>query len=367
MRPQQQTHTKADGSGRRDFFRIAGKGVATAGALLAVASPDAAGASSAEKSKTAKIASNTYAVRHLFKRMSRYRSQSEKIQKLQARYGTITMLDFPQFTKDTYPGVMKMDLWSSLFGDTEDDSQFGERVWRGKKRRGDFDPSRPSSKRWLDKLATNIAKTGVTATHISNNAPRNICVADEAKRREGIRVAKAWLDAAKQIGVLSMRVNSGGPRIVPGAEVVGRGYPKNDAILPYLRHAIESFRELAEYGEKVGVKVTIENHWGLTAHPMNVRIILEEVDHPYLEASPDFCNWEHEYMLYHGLKALIPYAKSMCHAKRWTRYPNVDIARCVGILKEANYPGYIALEYESGPDDPVQGTLKLMRDVVAAL
>ncbi len=123
---------------------------------------------------------------------------------------------------------------------------------------------------------------------------------------------------------------------------------------------------MADYGEKVDVKVTIENHWGLAADPMNVRIIINEVNSPYCEASPDFCNWEHEYMLYHGLEALIPMATSMCHAKRWSRYPDVDIARCVRILNEANYPGLIALEYEAG-GDPVAGTIKLMNDVVDAL
>ena len=34
-----------------------------------------------------------------------------------------------------------------------------------------------------------------------------------------------------------------------------------------------------------------------------MRAIIDEVNSPYCEASPDFCNWEHEYLLYHGLKA----------------------------------------------------------------
>ena len=358
----QQVQPSTGGSGRRDFFKNAGTGLAAAGALLATASS----APAASGNKASRIASNSYAVRHLFKRMSRYSSMSEDVRKLQAKYGQITMLEFPQFTKDTYAGVNKMDLWSSLFGDIEDESQFGKRESRGRTVQGEFDPSRTSSKKWLDKLASKIATTGVAAKHISNNAPRNICVLDAEQRREGIEVAKKWLDAAKQIGAISMRVNTGGPRVAPSA-TAEKGYPKNDEIVPYLRNAVDSFKQMADYGAKVGVKVTIENHWGLMAHPMNIRIILEEVNSPYCEASPDFCNWEHEYMLYHGLKALIPYAKSMCHGKRWARYPNVDIARCVKILKDANYPGYIALEYETGPDDPVQGTLKLMKDIVAAL
>jgi len=168
-----------------------------------------------------------------------------------------------------------------------------------------------------------------------------------------------------RLGVRSMRVNTGGPRIIP-ASVIQGGYPRNEEIVPYLKNAIESFKELADYGEKSGVRVTIENHWGLAAHPMNIIIILNEVNSPYCEASPDFCNWEHEYMLYHGLEILIPRATSMVHAKRWTRFPDVDIARCVKILNDKNYKGYIALEYEAG-GDPVEGTIKLMNDVVNAL
>ena len=34
------------------------------------------------------------------------------------------MLDFPQFTKDTFPGVTHMDLFSGLFGDVTDDSMY---------------------------------------------------------------------------------------------------------------------------------------------------------------------------------------------------------------------------------------------------
>ena len=37
---------------------------------------------------------------------------------------------------------------------------------------------------------------------------------------------------------------------------------------------------------------------------MNIRTIIDEVNHPYCEASPDFGSWEHAYMLFHGLKAL---------------------------------------------------------------
>jgi sugar phosphate isomerase/epimerase len=358
--------SQARGLVRRDFLKTTGVGL-----LSSVGLVNALGAHPAEQGAMAqvtrvrgvqRIASNSYAVNQLFKRRSR--STRQGLSELKQKYGEITLLDFPQFTKDTYTGVTAMDLWSSLFGDVEDDTQFVSQDAGGRGRL-EFDPSTPASRRYLDRLVANMASTGVTAKHVSNNAPRNLADLDETKRQEGISVAKIWLDACQQIGVASMRVNTGGPSILPPSQIKG-GYPQNTDIVPYLKSTIESFKVLAEHGEKRGVKVTIENHWGLAAEPMNVRIILNEVNSPYCEASPDFCNWEHEYMLYHGLEALIPYASSMVHAKRWVRYPDVDIARCVRVLNKANYQGYISLEYEAG-GDPVEGTLQLMKDVLAAL
>ena len=312
------------------------------------------------------MASNSYAVNQLFKRRP-YGSRPERPETtaLKEKYGEITLLDFPQFTLDTYPGVPAMDLWSSLFGDLSDDTMFVKVERNGQTYLRDFDPGAPSAKSYLDQLADKISTSGLKAVHISNNAPRNVADMDEEKRKEGIRVAKLWLDASKHIGVQSMRVNTGGPRIIPVSVIQG-GYPQNLEIEPYLKNAIESFKEMADYGEKVGVKVTIENHWGLAANPINIRIILNEVNSPFCEASPDFCNWEHEYMLYNGLEVLIPMATSMCHAKRWSRYPDVDIARCVQVLNDAGYKGYISTEYEAG-GDPVKGTLQLLQDVVEAL
>jgi sugar phosphate isomerase/epimerase len=262
-----------------------------------------------------------------------------------------------------------MDLWSSLFGDVTDDSQFEKTEFKfGTNTRTmyEFDPSTPSAKKWLDQLVKKMDLAGVRCHHVSNNAPRDICDLDPEKRKAGIACAKKWLDGAAQIGAKTMRVNTGGPRIAPNATAT-RDYPRNDEIVKYISNAIDTFRQMADYGGKVGVKVTIENHWGLSANPMNVRIILDELNHPFCEASPDFCNWEHEYMLYHGLKALAPYTHTTVHAKYWNRWKEVDIRRCVQIMKDANFKGVFALEYEEGPWDGVDGAKYLYKEVLAAL
>jgi sugar phosphate isomerase/epimerase len=359
-------------AGRRAFLK--GAGLAVAGGLLpgATATPEAAGTAGdtrplTESEKLSRLASNTYPVRGLFKR--RGGRSSETADEMKEKYGEITLLDFAQFTKDTFPGVTHMDVWSSLFGDVADPAMFHEvEFTRGGQTRtfSEFDPSAPASRKWLETLAARSANAGVACHHISNNAPRNIADLDADARRQGIDTAKKWLDAGAVIGAKTMRVNTGGPRIVPSA-TAETGYPRNDEIVKYLRNAIESFKEMADYGGEVGVKVTIENHWGLSADPMNVRIILDEVNHPFCEASPDFFNWEHDYMLYHGLEALMPYTHTTVHAKYWDRWDPVDVGRCVRILKNARYQGIIALEYENGPWDGVEGAKKLMGMVVEAL
>ncbi len=356
--------------GRRDFLKSAALGtLGIAGLGMTLPNDGTVTKKTKVRTRSEKLtsmASNSYAVNALFKRRSMgQRPERQEITDLKKKYRELTLLDFPQFSKETYPGVTKMDLWSSLFGDVSDDSMFVRIEREGQVRTGEFDPASPSSKKYLDILVTKMVEAGVMATHISNNAPRNLADPDEELRKEGIRVGKLWLDASKQIGVRSMRMNTGGPQIIP-ASVIQGGYPRNEEIVPYLKNAIESFRELADYGGKAGVKVTIENHWGLAADPVNIIIILNEVNNPFCEASPDYCNWEHEYMLYNGLEILAPRATSMIHAKRWTRFPDVDIARCTAILNRIGYKGFISNEYEAG-GDPVEGSVKLMNDVVDAL
>jgi sugar phosphate isomerase/epimerase len=320
--------------------------------------------------KVHRIASNSYPIRWIFKTHGNV-GPKDTVTQMKQKYGEITLLDFPEFTKKTFPGVTRMDIWSSLFGDPTDDSQYVKSTilgYDGKPRTiSEFDPSTPSAKKWLDQMASKQASIGVYTHHISNNAPRDICELDPAKRKAGVEVAKKWLDGAATLGAKSMRVNSGGPRIAPTPQQNPTSYPKNPELEVYLTNCIESFKEMADYGAKLGVKVTLENHWGLTANPINIRIIIEEVNNPFCEASPDFCNWEHKYLMYHALNDLAPYAHTTVHAKYWDRWENPDVQRNVRIMLNNGYTGVFALEYEEGPWDGIEGAKYLYREVMAAL
>src|ERR1017187_7528580 len=134
---------------RRDFFKT--------GALLAAAGSTTA-APMTEKEKLARIASNTWPLRYLFKSRMGFGSGA-KSEEMKKKYGEITLLDFPQFTKDTFPGVTHMDLFSGLFGDPADDAMYvGVPLLVGTATRvtQEFDPSSAAGKQWLDKLANKM-------------------------------------------------------------------------------------------------------------------------------------------------------------------------------------------------------------------
>jgi sugar phosphate isomerase/epimerase len=394
---------------RRDFLKSAGAGLTAAGIMLTPRERALAQAE-AEKNRLLRIAACSYPIRYIFKNRAGGgrgagggagrgagaaappapgpdragapatapapgatpaaqlppRSPSNggwTTAQMKEKYGEITMLDFPQFTKDTFPGVTHMDIFSGLFGDVTDDSMYAGRT---------FDPMSPSGRKWLDRLANKLVTTGTKVQHISNNAPTNLAGPDEALRKEGVAVAKRWLEGCAVLGVKSMRMNSPqalGPSIRPNAIPRSNdGYPRNLDIVPLLNAAIESYKEMADYGGNLGIRVTFENHWGLAADPMNIRIMLDTINHPYCEASPDFCNWEHEYMLFNGLKALAPYSHTNVHAKYWDRWGDKnDVQRSTRIMLAGGFKGTFALEYEEGPLNGIEGAKYLYKEVLAAL
>jgi sugar phosphate isomerase/epimerase len=360
---------------RRDFLTSTGAGFAAAAVAMTPLERTQTQAL-AEKARLDRMAGCSWPIRSLFKTRPRGgRGGAATLSEMKQRYGEITMLDFPQFVKDTFPGVRRMDIFSGLFGDPTDDSMYMTAEAGGGGGAG-FDPMSPSGRRWLDQLAGTLVKTGTMVQHISNNAPFGL--ADfgspeaDARRKAGVAMAKRWLEGCAVLGARSMRMNSPqalGPSIRPNAiPRSADGYPRNLELVPLLDAAIESYKEMADFGGDLGVVVTFENHWGLAADPMNLRIMVDSVNHPYCAVTPDFCNWEHEYMLFNGLRALAPYSVSNVHAKYWDRWGDKnDVQRSVRVMLEGGFTGTFALEYEAGPLNGVEGSKYLYDEVLAAL
>jgi sugar phosphate isomerase/epimerase len=386
---------------RRDFLKTAGAGLTAAGAAMTPREL-ALAQSLEEKARLERIAGCSWPIRSLFRTRAAAgrgtgaggRGQAPpppetaanvpaipanrdrtSTAEMKQRYGEITMLDFPQFVKDTFPGVRRLDIFSGLFGDVTDDSMFITAAQGGGGGAG-FDPMSPSGRKWLDRLATVLVKTGTKVQHVSNNAP--FALADfgspeaDARRKAGVAMAKRWMEGCAVLGITSMRMNSPqalGPSIRPNAIARSAdGYPRYLDLVPLLDAAIESYKEMADFGGDRNIIVTFENHWGLAADPMNLRIMVDAVDHPFCALTPDFCNWEHEHMLVSGVKAVAPYSVSNVHAKYWDRWGDKnDVRRGVRIMLAGGFTGTFALEYEAGPLNGVEGAKFLYQEVLAAL
>jgi hypothetical protein len=58
-----------------------------------------------EKEKLVRIASNSYPIRYIFKSKEPILDTEDQDVAMKKKYGEITMLDFPEFTKKTFPGL----------------------------------------------------------------------------------------------------------------------------------------------------------------------------------------------------------------------------------------------------------------------
>jgi len=83
-------------------------------------------------------------------------------------------------------------------------------------------------------------------------------------------------------------------RIVPAQGP--RGYPKTTSLRSTFSNCTSSFKKWGDYGGKVGVKVTLENHWDVPPS-YEIRIIVVKSSNPFCEARR-ILNWEHEYLMY---------------------------------------------------------------------
>ncbi|HHV62830.1 MAG TPA: sugar phosphate isomerase/epimerase [Firmicutes bacterium] len=204
--------------------------------------------------------------------------------------------------------------------------------------------------KYLDEIVDGIRMAGAVVVNMPIDTG-NISQLDERKRNHDLGVIKGWMDVAAYIGCASVRVNTGsqGPGIVD------------------LAITVDSYRNLAEYGEKIGVMVLLENHGGISSDPENIARLFEEIGHKNFGACPDFGNFAPE-VRYQGLMAMARYAV-MAHAKTYDfdekgQVPQFDFARCIAILKDAGFDGYLSVEFEGKGDQyaGVERTIELIKE-----
>jgi len=122
-----------------------------------------------------------------------------------------------------------------------------------------------------------------------------------------------------------------------------------------IERAISALRLIVTDAETNGVRLGIENHWGISARPDWIIQIVKSVDSPWLGTCPDFGNFPAGVDIYDGLAQLAPRAVHV-QAKSWKfdaigNETRLDYARCFGPFVAAGYQGAITIEYEGNGND----------------
>ena len=196
---------------------------------------------------------------------------------------------------------------------------------------------KPPSHEYLRKLKQQCFRLGldVSGTAVGND----FCHPPGSKRDQQIKMVKQWVDYAEILGAPVIRIFSGNPK---------RGMTRDQAH----RLAVEGMEACCQYAGKHGVHLALENHGGLTNTVEGILALVRDVKSPWFGVNMDTGNF-HSRDIYGDLAKIAPYTFNV-QVKVITSGPDgrkpSDFKRLAKILREANYRGYIVLEYEEKGD-----------------
>jgi sugar phosphate isomerase/epimerase len=195
---------------------------------------------------------------------------------------------------------------------------------------------------YLDRLKLHAFSLGldISGTAVGNN----FCLPPGPKRDEQITLVERWIDNAAELDAPVIRIFAGN---------VAKGSTEEQAV----GWAIDGIKSVLPYAAKKGIVLALENHGGITATPAQIMKLVSAIDSPNFGVNLDTGNFRGSDP-YAEIAQLAPYAMNVqvkTEIQRGSGHPKeaADLARIVGILRDAHYSGYVVLEYEAA-DDPMK-------------
>lgn len=237
----------------------------------------------------------------------------------------IDHLDFAKITKEKY-GIEGVEYVNQFFKDKAKDEAY------------------------LSEMKKRAADVGVTSLLIMIDGEGALGDQKNDSRTKAIENHYKWVEAAKYLGCHSIRVN---------AETKA-DYEEGKKL------AADGLRRLAEFAKPFGINVIVENHGGLSSNGKWLAETIKMTEMPNCGTLPDFGNF-YDYDRYQGVEELMPYAKAVS-AKSYDFDENgnetkIDFRRMMKIVKDANYTGWVGIEYEGSvlsPDEGIMATKRLL-------
>lgn len=173
-----------------------------------------------------------------------------------------------------------------------------------------------------------------------------------------LAMTRRWIDYASELGAPVIRIFAG-------------NVPPGDTEAAALDRCVAAMDQAVAYAATKSVVLALENHGGITSTPEQLLAIVRRVaPSPYFGINLDSGNFRTADP-YAALEMIAPYA--MNAQVKVTVSPsggpqqNADLARIVGLLKQANYRGYLVLEYEEQeePRTAIPPLLKKLRELIS--
>ena len=237
----------------------------------------------------------------------------------------LTLLTAPKFIADTL-GIHNVEIWNFQFADTSLD--YCKQI----------------------RAAAEAVKSRII--NIQVDGSENLSDPDAAKRAASIETIKRWMDRAAAVGAPTCRANTGG----------------GPAEAWDVNRTADSFRQLAEYGKKINVKILVENHIGYSADIDKVVAVIKAVNNPYCRAICDWGNSPSNEGRVTALSKLFPYLE-LVSAKELdfdenNRHVNYDVVPIIKATEASGYKGIYSIEFYGKPPKDV---VAAARDMIKAL
>lgn len=198
---------------------------------------------------------------------------------------------------------------------------------------------------------------------------------DKATRRKNVDHTLRCIDLACRLGIPTLRVNTGRWGTIKdfdelmankGIEPNLEGYGDDEGFA----WVIDGLQQCIPQAQQCGVTMGLENHWGLGRTAAGVLRVVRAIDSPWLKVTLDTGNFLEN--MYEQMEQLAPHAvliqaKTYFGGGEWYTL-DIDYSRVNRILRDANYQGYVSLEFE-GKEPSQSGVAKslaLLRQAFAA-
>jgi sugar phosphate isomerase/epimerase len=255
--------------------------------------------------------------------------------------GKLNHLDFPAKAKNDF-GISAVEYVNGFFGGTK--MKPGEAA----KNTG-----------YLTELLNRSRDAGVFNHLLMCDDEGSLSSVNEKERLEAVENHRKWIEAAKFLGCLTIRVN-----------LHGDGDPDERK-----KASVDSLNRLGDLAGKVGLNVVVENHGSVTSDANWMTDVMKKVNRSNVGTLPDFGNFcisdpwgtiqdgcDKMYDIYKGVEQLLPYAKGVS-AKTYDfdangEQPKLDYKRLVGIVKASGFKGYIGIEFEGNDQSEDEGVRK---------